>query len=103
MEQAKAPKQLSGSMTAIVLGAFFRGPPIILVHMLERLYRETGLAGNHDPSRPACGRNQLARRNRALRPATSSRSLSGKSSTKESIASTITRHCARPVTAASAL
>jgi hypothetical protein len=33
IEHAKAPKHLSGSITAIVLGAFFRGPPIILVHM----------------------------------------------------------------------
>ena len=33
IEQANAPKQLSGSMTAIVFGAFLRGPDIILVHM----------------------------------------------------------------------
>ena len=33
MEQAKAPKQRSGSMTAIVRGAFFRAPDIRLVHM----------------------------------------------------------------------
>jgi len=33
IEQANAPKQLSGSITAIVFGAFFRGPDIILVHM----------------------------------------------------------------------
>src|SRR5581483_4730283 len=33
IEQANAPKQRSGSMTAIVFGAFFRGPDIILVHM----------------------------------------------------------------------
>src|SRR5687768_18498816 len=33
IEQANAPKHRSGSITAIVLGAFFRGPPIILVHM----------------------------------------------------------------------
>src|SRR5207249_7253996 len=39
MEQAKAPKQRSGSMTAIVFGAFLRGPDIILVHM-HQLYRE---------------------------------------------------------------
>src|SRR6059036_4306397 len=39
MEQAKAPKQRSGSMTAIVFGAFLRGPDIILVHM-DQLYRE---------------------------------------------------------------
>jgi len=32
MEQANAPKQASGSMTAIVFGAFLRGPDIILVH-----------------------------------------------------------------------
>src|SRR2546430_13154356 len=33
IEQANAPKQRSGSMTAIVFGAFLRGPLIILVHM----------------------------------------------------------------------
>src|SRR5437868_14694106 len=33
MEQANAPKQRSGSMTAIVFGAFLRGPDIILVHI----------------------------------------------------------------------
>src|SRR3979490_406013 len=38
MEQAKAPKQLSGSITAIVFGAFLRGPPIILVHILGPNY-----------------------------------------------------------------
>src|SRR5262245_5550418 len=38
IEQAKAPKQRSGSITAMVLGAFFRGPPIILVHIMSGLY-----------------------------------------------------------------
>src|SRR6266481_8346441 len=38
IEQANAPKQASGSMTAIVLGAFLRGPLIIFVHMVSRLY-----------------------------------------------------------------
>jgi hypothetical protein len=33
IEQANAPKQRSGSMTAIVFGAFFRAPVIIFVHM----------------------------------------------------------------------
>ena len=33
IEQANAPKQRSGSITAIVRGAFFRGPDICLVHM----------------------------------------------------------------------
>jgi hypothetical protein len=33
MEHAKAPKHRSGSMTAIVFGAFLRGPDIIFVHM----------------------------------------------------------------------
>ena len=33
IEHAKAPKQLSGSITAMVLGAFLRAPPIILVHI----------------------------------------------------------------------
>src|SRR4029450_1412803 len=44
MEQAKAPKQLSGSMTAIVFGGFLRGPPIILVHIGCRDYIRRGLA-----------------------------------------------------------
>src|SRR3954468_10351680 len=39
IEHANAPKQRSGSMTAIVLGAFLRGPPIILVHIVRKLYR----------------------------------------------------------------
>jgi len=34
IEQANAPKQRSGSITAIVLGAFLRGPLIIFVHMV---------------------------------------------------------------------
>src|SRR5688500_4015121 len=38
IEHAKAPKHRSGSITAMVLGAFFRGPPIILVHIVRRLY-----------------------------------------------------------------
>jgi len=38
IEQAKAPKQRSGSITAMVLGAFFRGPLIIFVHMSLKLY-----------------------------------------------------------------
>src|SRR5881628_1145733 len=33
IEHANAPKQRSGSMTAIVFGAFLRGPDIIFVHM----------------------------------------------------------------------
>src|SRR4051794_13164923 len=33
IEQANAPKQRSGSITAMVFGAFLRGPDIILVHM----------------------------------------------------------------------
>ena len=33
IEQAKAPKQRSGSITAMVFGAFLRGPDIILVHI----------------------------------------------------------------------
>src|SRR3954454_17645629 len=33
IEQANAPKHRSGSMTAIVFGAFLRGPDIIFVHM----------------------------------------------------------------------
>src|SRR5579872_5814020 len=39
IEHANAPKQRSGSMTAIVFGAFLRGPDIILVHM-ARNYTE---------------------------------------------------------------
>src|SRR5262245_8504029 len=38
IEHAKAPKQRSGSITAMVLGAFLRGPLIIFVHMVSRLY-----------------------------------------------------------------
>ena len=38
IEQAKAPKQRSGSITAIVLGTFLRGPLIIFVHMMVKLY-----------------------------------------------------------------
>ena len=37
IEHANAPKQRSGSMTAIVFGAFLRGPDIILVH-IDRNY-----------------------------------------------------------------
>src|SRR5262245_65862905 len=33
IEHANAPKQRSGSMTAMVFGAFLRGPDIILVHI----------------------------------------------------------------------
>src|ERR1700730_1471728 len=33
IEHANAPKHRSGSITAIVFGAFLRGPDIILVHM----------------------------------------------------------------------
>src|SRR5436853_4333920 len=33
IEHANAPKQRSGSITAIVFGAFLRGPDIIFVHM----------------------------------------------------------------------
>src|SRR5262245_25220357 len=44
IEHANAPKQRSGSMTAIVLGAFFRGPDIILVHMCICNY--TGVRGS---------------------------------------------------------
>src|ERR1700730_4438212 len=39
IEHANAPKQRSGSITAMVLGAFLRGPLIILVHIVRRLYR----------------------------------------------------------------
>src|SRR6185436_344066 len=45
IEQANAPKQLSGSMTAIVLGAFFRGPLIIFVHMVSQLYLDGRASG----------------------------------------------------------
>src|SRR5215203_1410697 len=43
IEHANAPKQRSGSITAIVLGAFLRGPPIILVHIVKRLYPTVAL------------------------------------------------------------
>src|SRR5258707_10943084 len=52
IEQANAPKQASGSMTAIVLGAFLRGPPIIFVHIVNGIISWMGL-------RP---RNRLGRR-----------------------------------------
>src|SRR5436189_481320 len=35
IEHANAPKQRSGSITAIVFGAFLRGPDIIFVHIAE--------------------------------------------------------------------
>src|SRR5437667_10067592 len=44
IEQANAPKQRSGSMTAIVFGAFLRGPLIILVHM-DQIISADGMAG----------------------------------------------------------
>src|SRR5262249_23482745 len=44
IEHANAPKQRSGSMTAIVFGAFLRGPDIILVHM-DRNYSVNYLYG----------------------------------------------------------
>src|SRR5215467_6017544 len=40
IEHAKAPKQRSGSITAIVFGAFLRGPDIILVHITTELYSQ---------------------------------------------------------------
>src|SRR5262249_9746054 len=40
IEHANAPKQRSGSMTAIVFGAFLRGPDIILVHIGESIISE---------------------------------------------------------------
>src|SRR5438309_12010315 len=50
IEHAKAPKQRSGSITAIVFGAFFRGPLIILVHIVTGLYREA--AGSRSVQSP---------------------------------------------------
>src|SRR5438445_5603387 len=44
IEHANAPKQRSGSITAMVLGAFLRGPLIILVHIVGRLYRRPRMA-----------------------------------------------------------
>src|SRR5262245_25139454 len=38
IEHANAPKQRSGSITAMVFGAFLRGPDIILVHIWTGLY-----------------------------------------------------------------
>src|SRR3954471_4356779 len=40
IEQANAPKQRSGSITAMVFGAFLRAPAIILVHMLCGIIRD---------------------------------------------------------------
>jgi hypothetical protein len=42
IEHANAPKQLSGSITAIVFGAFLRGPDIIFVHMDRNYSRISG-------------------------------------------------------------
>src|SRR5712671_3243297 len=44
IEHANAPKQRSGSMTAIVFGAFLRGASIIFVHIRARLYLNRPLA-----------------------------------------------------------
>src|SRR6266550_6767912 len=41
IEHANAPKHRSGSMTAIVFGAFLRGPDIILVHMAAIIAEST--------------------------------------------------------------
>src|SRR6059036_2009820 len=41
IEQAKAPKQRSGSITAMVFGAFLRGPDIILVHIWTVIIAES--------------------------------------------------------------
>src|ERR1700694_158995 len=41
IEQANAPKQRSGSITAMVFGAFFRGPDIILVHISNAIIAES--------------------------------------------------------------
>src|SRR5688572_28588909 len=49
IEHANAPKQRSGSITAIVFGAFFRGPDIILVHIALGLYPiSADLPGLHE-------------------------------------------------------
>src|SRR4029079_1914400 len=41
IEQANAPKQRSGSITAMVFGAFLRGPDIILVHIWTGIIAES--------------------------------------------------------------
>src|SRR5437660_7927915 len=41
IEHAKAPKQRSGSITAMVFGAFLRGPDIILVHIWTGIIAES--------------------------------------------------------------
>src|SRR5690242_2589386 len=43
IEHANAPKQRSGSMTAMVFGAFLRGPDIIFVHMSRDYSRSSSL------------------------------------------------------------
>src|SRR3954467_2659612 len=53
IEQANAPKQRSGSMTATVFGAFLRGPDIILVHMCNCDY--IGARGSRLGARLATG------------------------------------------------
>src|ERR1700730_16786994 len=76
IEHAKAPKQLSGSITAIVLGAFLRGPPIILVHM-RGLYQCNVLGGGCSLSggggRMAVGRFLLSPQRATMSPRRSGR------------------------------
>src|SRR5205809_539049 len=51
IEHANAPKQRSGSMTAIVFGAFLRGPDIILVHMFRDYTGGSGLGASSSKPR----------------------------------------------------
>src|SRR5262245_36756456 len=55
IEHANAPKQRSGSMTAIVFGAFLRGPDIILVHM-------TRIISESAQRMPGCGLSDFRHR-----------------------------------------
>src|SRR2546422_9089958 len=67
IEQANAPKQRSGSMTAIVFGAFLRGPLIILVHMGGIMIRDpSGSADDVAGGRVADFRHDAVQRRRVL-------------------------------------
>ena len=51
IEHENAPKHRSGSITAMVRGAFFRGPDIRLVHMLRIIHEMHGIHEIHENTR----------------------------------------------------
>src|SRR5215468_12501150 len=68
IEHANAPKHRSGSITAIVLGAFLRGPLIIFVHMVRRLYIDEPVGRRRSlTSTSRLGDRRAAHRSRASR------------------------------------